>query len=253
VLAAKTAGRGGHSFGGVHPTPLEVTVSAASVAVPRPAARRVAPPGRLALLFAAILVTSVTSVALAVVSAVKPIGPGGDALPGFAAVSPLRGYAWGFFTFAGVQMVVGICAATLAIWLLTPARGARWATVGGALVWLGAAAYAVGIGGWAAVYYFGSDPRLGRAGAGLIDRFNHDGAHMMAVPIGGALLVTVGVLLLAVALWRARSVPRWIPVLGALSSLATMVLPPDTAAGILAEAASSATTIPIGWYAWRRA
>jgi hypothetical protein len=148
---------------------------------------------------------------------------------------------------------VGVCAAALATWILTPARGARWATVGGGLVWLGAAAYAVGIGGWAAVYYFGTDPRLGRAGAGLIDRFDHDAAHMMAVPIGGALLVALGGLLLAVALWRARSVPRWVPVLGALSGVATLALPPDTAAGLLAEAASSATTIAVGWYAWRRA
>jgi hypothetical protein len=225
-------------------------MSVASVAVPR--ARPIAPPGRLALLFAAIAVTSVTAVALSVLSLVKPIGPGGDALPGFADVSPLRGYAWGFFTFAGVQMVVGVCAAALAAWILTPGRGARWATVGGAIIWLGAAAYAVGIGGWAAVYYFGTDPRLGRAGAALIHRFNHDGAHMLAVPIGGALLVSLGGLLLSIALWRARTVPRWVPVLGALSGVATLLLPPDTAAGVLAEAASSATTSALGWYAWRR-
>jgi Domain of unknown function (DUF4386) len=225
-------------------------MSVASLAVPH--ARPITPPGRLALLFTAILVTGITAVALSVVSLVKPIGPGGDALPGYAALAPLRGYAWGFFTFAGVQMVVGVCAAALATWILTPARGARWATVGGGVVWLGAAVYAVGIGGWAAVYYFGSDPRLGRAGAGLIDRFNHDGAHMLAVPIGGALLVALGGLLLAVALWRAGSVPRWLPVLGAVSGVATLLVAPDTPAGVLAEAASSATTIAVGWYAWRR-
>jgi hypothetical protein len=225
-------------------------MSVASVAVPH--ARPIAAPGRLALLFAAIAVTSATAVALSVASLVKPIGPGGNALPGFAAVGPLRGYAWGFFTFAGVQMVLGVCAAALAVWILTPARGARWATVGGALIWLGAAAYAVGIGGWAAVYYFGTDPRLGRAGAGLIDRFNHDGAHMLAVPIGGALLIAVGGLALAVALWRAGTVPRWVPALGAVSGIATLVLPPDTPAGVLAETVSSVTTIAIGWYAWRR-
>jgi hypothetical protein len=226
---------------------------ATSVAVPQARAGRLALPGRLALLFTAILVTSVTAAGLAVVSLVKPIGAGGDALPGFAAVAPLRGYAWGFFTFAGVQMVVGVCAAALAAWILTPRRGARWATVGGGLIWLGAAAYAVGIGGWAAVYYFGTDPRLGRAaGGGLIHRFNHDAAHMLAVPTGGALLVTLGGLLLSVALWRARSVPRWLPPVTALSGLATLLLPPDTVPGVLAEAASSATTIAIGWYAWRR-
>jgi hypothetical protein len=225
-------------------------MSVASVSIPR--ARPITPPGRLALLFTAILVTSVTAVGLSVASLVKPIGPGGDTLPGFADVSPLRGYAWGFFTFAGVQMVLGVCAAALAVWILTPARGARWATVGGGIIWLGAAVYAVGIGGWAAVYYFGSDPRLGRAGVDLIHRFNHDGVHMMVVPIGGALLVALGGLALAVALWRARSVPRWVPVLGAVSGIATLLLPPDTPAGVFAETMSSVTTIAIGWYAWRR-
>jgi hypothetical protein len=39
---------------------------------------------------------------------------------------------------------------------------------------------------------------------------------------------------------------------GAVAAVATIVLPPSNAAGIVGEAASSATTIAIGWYAWRR-
>jgi hypothetical protein len=224
---------------------------ATSVAVPQARAGRLALPGRLALLFTTILVTSVTAAGLAVVSMVKPIGAGGDALPGFAAVAPLRDYAWGFFTFAGVQMVVGVCAAALAAWILVPARGARWATVGGSLVWLGAALYAVGIGGWAAVYYFGTDRALGAATATrLVDRYNHDAAHMLLVPVSGAALVMLGSLLLAVALWRARAVPRWVPIVGAISAVAALLLSPDTPAGLAGECASSASTIAIGWYAW---
>jgi hypothetical protein len=75
---------------------------------------------------------------------------------------------------------------------------------------------------------------------------------MLAVPIGGAVLIALGSLTIAVALWRARTVPRWVPVVGAISALATLVLPPDGVAGLLGEAASSATTIAIGWYAWQR-
>jgi hypothetical protein len=240
-----TAGAGGHSFGA-----MSLTTSAA---VPRPAARaRTARSGRLALLFAVLLVTSVTAAGLSLLSLLKPIGAGGDTLPGYAALAPVREYAWALFTFAGVQMVVGVCAAALAAWILVPARGARWATLGGSLVWLGAGLYAVGIGGWAAVYYFGTDgAALGTATATrLIDRYNADAAHMLAVPVGGAALVMLGTLALAVALWRARSVPRWVPVVGALSAVATLVLPPDGPAGLIAECASSATTIALGWYAW---
>jgi hypothetical protein len=224
-----------------------------SVALPRPAAVAPEAPraGRLGLLFAVILVTSVTAAGLSLVSLLKPIGAGGDALPGYAALAPVRDYAWAFFTFAGVQMVVGVCAAALAAWILVPARGARWATVGGSLVWLGAALYAVGIGGWAAVYYFGTDRALGAATATrLVDRYNHDAAHMLLVPVSGAALVMVGSLLLAVALWRARAVPRWVPIVGAISAVAALLLSPDTPAGLAGECASSASTIAIGWYAW---
>src|SRR4051794_10763035 len=198
---------------------------ASSVAVPHAPARRLArseAQHRLALLFATILVTSVSAVGLSLVSALKPIGAGGDALPDFAALAPLRGYAWAFFTIAGVQMIVGVCAAAVAGLLLVPARGARLATVGGSLIWLGAAIYGVGIGGWASVYYFGADrATLGTAaGTRLIDRFNDDAAHMLAVPIGGALLVSLGGLLLAAALWRAARAPRRVPLPGAPGGVA---------------------------------
>jgi hypothetical protein len=207
------------------------------------------PRGRLGLLFAAILVTSVSAFALSVLSFAKPFGAGGDTLPDYAGLAPHRDYVWAFFTGAGVQLVIGATAAALATMLL--ARN-RWGTVGGATVWLGAALYGVGIGGWATAYYFGTDPGLApRIGTALIDRINDDTAHVLAVPIGGALLVGLGTLILAVALWRARTVPRWVPIVGALAAVATIAIPPDTFAGMAGEAASSATTIAVGWYAWR--
>jgi hypothetical protein len=229
---------------------------APSVALPQAPATRLARTAggpRLQLLFAVILVTSLSALALSIVSFVKPIGHG-DGLPDYAAIAPNRGYVWAFFLIAGVQLVVGACAAALAAWLLTPARGARWATVGGAIVWLGAAIYGVGIGGWATLYYFGTDPAAldPATAARLIDHVNDDTARMLAVPIGGALLVALGATLLAVALWRACTVPRWVPIVGVISAVTGIVLPPDTVAGIAGEAASAATSIAIGWYAWQR-
>lgn len=206
---------------------------------------------RLALLFAVILVTSLTAVALSAVSFAKPIGES-DGLPDYAAIASNRAYIWAFFAAAAVQLIIGACAVALAGMLLAPARGARWATVGGSCIWLGAAIYAVGVGGWAAVYYFGTDPTLAPGtAAALIDHVNDDTARMLAVPIGGALLVTLGSLLLCVALWRARTVPRWVPILGVITAVTAIVIPPDTVAGVFAEGASSATSIAVGWYAWR--
>jgi Domain of unknown function (DUF4386) len=229
---------------------------ASPVALPQPPVTRLenaAGNGRLRLLFAVILITSLSALALSIVSFAKPIGHG-DGLPDYAAIAPSRGYVWTFFLLAGVQLIVGACAAALAVCLLAPARGAHWATVGGSLVWLGAAVYGVGIGGWAAVYYFGSDPAVldPATAARLIDHVNDDTVRMLAVPIGGALLVALGSMLLAVALWRARSVPRWVPIITVVSGVTGIVIPPDTVAGVIAEAVGSVNTIAVGWYVWRR-
>src|SRR4051812_6694712 len=231
-------------------------MSAPAVAVPHASVNRRAKVNaspRLRLLFVVILITSLSAFALSVVSFAKPIGHG-DGLPDYGAIAANRGYVWAFFLVAGVQLIVGASTTALAALLLAPARGARWANVGGSFVWLGAAIYGVGIGGWATLYYFGTDPvALGPATAArFIEHVNDDTARMLAVPIGGALLVAVGAMLLAVALWRAGTVPRWVPVIAVLTSVTGIVLPPDTIAGIVGEAASSATSIAVGWYAWQR-
>jgi len=232
---------------------------ASSVALPQAAldradrAERSAGEGRLRLLFGVIVATSLSAFALSVVAFAKPIGAG-EALPTYAAIRPMREYVWAFFAIAAVQLIVGACAAALAGWILAPARGARWATIGGSLIWLGAAIYGVGVAGWAAIYFYGTDTAaLDPATATqLIDHANDDAARMLAVPFGGALLIAVGSLLLAVALWRARTVPRWLPVAGAISVLATILFPPSSVLGVTGEALSSATTVALGWYAWRR-
>jgi hypothetical protein len=228
---------------------------ASSVTLPqaafKPAERRTGE-ARLRLLFGVIVVTSLTAFALSAISFAKPVGQG-DVLPTYAAIEPMREYVWWFFAVAAVQLIVGACAAALAGWILAPARGARWATIGGSLIWLGAAIYGVGVAGWAAVYFYGTDAAvLDRATAArLIDHANDDTARMLAVPVGGALLIAIGSLLLAVALWRARTVPRWVPILGAISVVATILIPPSKVLGLAGEALSSLTTIAIGWYAWR--
>jgi uncharacterized protein (DUF697 family) len=43
-----------------------------------------------------------------------------------------------------------------------------------------------------------------------------------------------------------------VPVLGIVTAITGIVIPPDTVGGIVAAAAGSATTVALGWYAWRR-
>jgi hypothetical protein len=205
--------------------------------------------GRLALLFAVILATSVGAFLLALVSYVWPIGRGD--FPTFAELSQHRSYVWAFFLVAGIQLVVGVCAAAIVGLVLTPARGSRLGTAGAALLFLGAAAYGVGIGGWATVYWFGTESTAldPAAATRLIHVANHDAAHMLVIPITGAVIVGLGSLVLSAGIWRAATLPRTVIIASALSTIATVVLRPDTFFGLSAEFVSSLTTIAFGWYA----
>src|SRR4051794_7262099 len=217
----------------------------------RPAAAATPWSGRLALLFSAIVATSVGAFLLALVSYVRPIGK--SDFPTFAELSQHRTYVWAFFVVAGIQLVVGVCGGAIAGLVLAPARGSRLATVGAALLFVGAAAYGVGIGGWATVYWFGTDTTVldPAAATRLIHAANHDVAHMLVIPIAGAVIVGLGSLVLSVGVWRAATVPRIIIIGSSLSTVATLVLKPATFSGLSAELVSSLTTIALGWYALR--
>jgi hypothetical protein len=206
---------------------------------------------RITLLFAVILATSVSGFLLALASYLRPIGK--SDFPTFAELAEHRSYVWAFFLVAGIQLVVGVSAAAIAGLVLTPARGSRLATIGAALLFFGAAVYGVGIGGWATVYWFGTDTTVldPAAATRLIHEANHDVTHMLVVPIAGAVIVGLGSLVLSVGVWRAATVPRTVIILSVLSTIATVVARPDTFFGLSAELVSSLTTIALGGYALR--
>jgi hypothetical protein len=221
-----------------------------AAAAPR---RSVRPPGRLTLLLAVIVVTSLSAAALSLAAYLRPIGEGDDTLPTYADLAAHRQYVWAFFLIAGVQLVLGVGALAIAGWILTPLRGSTCGTVGGALLCVGATVYAMGVAGWAAVWYFASDTTTldVPTASALIDHVNDDTARMLVVPIGGAAVVGVGGLVLAVGLWRARTVPRWLVVAASVITVVTFATPPDQAVGLVMESLSAASGILIGVYAWR--
>ncbi len=229
-------------------------MSAASIELPELGVQRTASTqrSRVTLLAAVVALTGVTAFALALVSHVWPIGAGSDH-PKYVDLAPQRTYVFVFFALAGVQLVVGVCAAALVGLILAPRRGARWATIGAALLFVGGAAYGVGLGGWATSYWFATDASSlpAPAGAALVDGMNHDTVHMLLLPIAGAIVVGVGSLVLLTGIWRARTAPGALLAASALSTVATVVLPPDALMGVFAEAASSVTTIALAWYARR--
>ena len=205
-------------------------------------------PERILALFLVVLGTQLLGLAVAFWF---PIEPG---QVGLAELESERGYVWVFFSLAAVNLAVGLPALALAGWLLTPHRGAVWGTLGGAGICLGAGFYAAGVAGWAGSYFVATSSEVIGVDAAqeLLAAVNADDARLWSLAGGGAALVALGTVGLSVGLWRAASVPRWIPVVASVGIVATLVLPVSGAAGLLTEGPVAAAGIAIGWYAWVR-
>jgi hypothetical protein len=202
---------------------------------------------RFAILFATIVATSLGGLVVALHFPTEAEGFT------YATVAQHPRAFWWFLLAAGINLAVGVTALAVAGTSLARKRGVAWATLGGALMWLGAGLYAVGIGNWAGTFVTATNPVLDEAmSRALVDAANTDGLHMWAAPGGGAGLVAVGTVLLAVGLWRARSVPRWVPTVAAVSIIASLLMPTAGLLGLIVEGPIAASSIAIGWYAWRR-
>jgi hypothetical protein len=159
---------------------------------------------------------------------------------------------WGLLTFLAVLQVCNVPLQALATMSLVRRRGSTWATIGGALMWLGCGLQATGIALWAAAYYFPTDPSVSRAaGTAMFDVVNNDITHVFAVMIPGAMLVVLGTVFQAVALFRAKVVPVWVPSL-TLFSVLTLMVPGSGFTGLITSIPMATGAVAIGYYAWRR-
>jgi signal transduction histidine kinase len=158
---------------------------------------------------------------------------------------------WGWHVFAGVNLVLGVGASALAGWLLVRSRGAALAIVGGTTMCVGAALYGVGLGVLAGIFGFGADPDAIDTvnGTKLLDYAQDRFAMLYGPLLAGAVLVALGTILLAVALWRASTAPRWVPL--TLATVPITFIAANGVAGALALLPLSAGTVALGWYAWR--
>jgi hypothetical protein len=197
------------------------------------------------------LVLAITSVIALPAGLLWPAPAGGGDTYAFTDIQPLRDRWWGLLVFLSANLILNVPAQALATVILVRRRGAAWATIGGAVMWIGTALYAVGVGGWAAVYYFATDPAVGQAaGSAVMDATADDMAHLLGALIVGSLLVAVGTVIQVVGLWRSHAVPRWIPLLW-LTIIPTFVIPGNGALGLITAVPMVAASIGTGYYAWR--
>jgi hypothetical protein len=195
----------------------------------------------------------VTAVAAAVGGAFWPAAEGGGDTYSYADIASDRSLWWGLLGGLATMGVINVPLQALATMYLVRARGSLWATVGGALMWLGIGLQATGVAGWASAYFHATDPGIDQAvGAAVIEAANNDQAHLFGFLVPGALLVVIGTVVQCVGLFRARVVPVWVPVT-LLFSVLTLVIPGDGVLGLVTSVPMAAGAIGLGLYAVRRA
>jgi hypothetical protein len=187
-----------------------------------------------------------------------PIGvlwPGNSDSSAVLTVADVQSYrqSWWVLIMVGVALTaLNAPAQAIAVLTLVRERGARAATWGAGLMWVGAVMEAVGLAGFAAAYFYPSDPSVPRAaGTEVFTSIANDHVHLLAVQIPGHLMLTAGIVLQAIALFRARVVPTWVPILS-LSVLVTYVIPGSHAIGLVTQLPLAATCVALAYFAWRR-
>ncbi len=168
----------------------------------------------------------------------------------YADIQPLRDRWWWLLVLLSANLVLNVPAQALLTTFLVRRRGAAWATVGGLVMWIGTALYAVGAAGWAATYYFATGVDAA-TGTPVMESVADDTFHLFGAMIPGALMVAIGTAIQAVGLFRSHAVPRWIPLL-LLVVLVTFVIPGNGWVGLITAVPMAAAAIGLAYYAWRR-
>jgi hypothetical protein len=220
-----------------------VTLPAVQATLVAEPARRV----RLAVIAVLLVVTS----AFLIIGGLLWTVPSGDWYA-YADIEPVRASWWLNLTLLAATFSVGVPLQAVAAMSLVRRRGSVWVTVGAFLSWIGSALLAVTLGGWAMTYYVATDPGLDAGAAtALLDRFATDG-HLFGFGQPGSLMISLGTIVVAVGLIRARVVPLWLPILSLVTVLG-MFLPAWGVLSLIANVPSAAVAVALGWYAYRRA
>jgi hypothetical protein len=132
----------------------------------------------------------------------------------YSSIAPLRDGSWAGYLIETVGYGVAAMGLCIAVCRLVPRRGAVLANIGSVLTVVGgllfaASALAMGVLSW---YATETDAVSPAAGTKLIAYVKDNPGHFIVLDVVGFLSLNLGLLLLAIALGRARTVPRWLPI-----------------------------------------
>lgn len=186
----------------------------------------------------------------AVVSAINLLGRPIAAIDtdAYAEVAAVRNDYWTFALIGGISMGVVYLLAGIATCMLVTRRGATLATLAAVLLTIGGIAFATGFFALGSVSWFTTGGEAGDS-AGF-EFFQEHSIRAFGPQMVGFLLATVGIILAGVALWRSRTVPRWL----AIAIPATSVLAIISGTGLvydLINAVFMATIVALAWMLFR--
>lgn len=129
-------------------------------------------------------------------------------------LAPVRDGIWTSILVDSVAFAAVAIGLSLVVAQLTQTRGAALANVGAVVASAGGILFAMGAFAFAAFTWYVTDPTVLPVADGtrVLDYVVANPEHLMLLQMGGFLLYTLGTLLLAAALFRARSVPRGLPI-----------------------------------------
>lgn len=199
------------------------------------------------------VVLAIASVAAIVGGVLWPEPSGGGETYAYADIADQRELWWGLLTGLAIVGILGTALQAIATMYLVRHRGSTWATVGAALLIVGITVQGVGVAGWAAAYFFPTDPALDpAAGKQAFEVVNDNIGYIFAVMITGAVLAILGQIVQSIGLIRAKVVPMWIPI-GLMTAILTFLIPGNGIVGLITALPMAVAAAALGWYAYRRA
>ncbi|MFL1431798.1 MULTISPECIES: hypothetical protein [unclassified Nocardiopsis] len=158
--------------------------------------------GRMTLLAVVLIAVSLTVAANLLMRPLSPLD-----FEEFTSFQQMRDAVWLFGLIGSLGSVLAYTAFALAVCVLAPGKGSLFATVGTVITGLGALCFGMGFFAVTNVGWYATGPRTGVSGEAVFAYFMESPERVLAVQISGFLAAAVGVVLLCIALLRARSVP----------------------------------------------
>lgn len=177
--------------------------------------------------------------------------PDADGAFSYHLVSGMRDTWWGMHFFGSMAVSLESFTFAALVLVLVRRRGARWAAIGATLLTVGGLFFAAGLAGEGVVDATAADPAALPRGTGarLLAHVEDNPQRYLVGILPGLALTTLGILLLAVAIWRSGLMARRWPVLLAVGVVSSSAAPFGILGWVISTVSLTVATLVVGWRA----